>query len=248
MPMHDWTSVEPGVYHVLHGAWIYAISDALNDGLLPPAYYAMPEQRVPVLEVDVLTLRGRDTDPIPAAAVPAGSGRATAGLVERAARAPRSRQRRLTVRHVSNHRPVAVVELVSPGNTANRHEYRRFVGKVADLIDGGIHVLVINPFRAPPLAPAGLHAAIWKAVARPPKGQAPFSPTPDRPLLTASYHTSDAEVAVTLQPFAVGEPVPDAPLYLAADESHVTIPLDATYAAAFPRVPQLWREVLERAG
>ena len=163
--------------------------------------------------------------------------------MEQAARATRHPQRRVTVRHASTHKPVAVVELVSTGNTKDRREYRRFVGKVADLIDAGIHVLVIDPFRPPP-APAGRHAAIWKAVARPRKGRPPFTPPADRPLLTASYGSPSADVTARLQPFAVGEAVPDAPLDLTADGDYVTILLEATYAA-YPKVPKLWRDVLE---
>lgn len=246
MPMHDWTKVEDsGSYHVFHGAWLYAISDALNGGLLPPGYYAMPEQRVPVLEADVLTLRRPDRGPAQPAA-PAARTQSSAGLVERAARVRRSPQRRVVVRHVSTHKPVAVVELISPANTANRREYRRFVAKAADLIDAGIHLLVIDPFRPPPLAPAGLHAAIWKAVARPPKGHTPFAAPADRPLLVASYRAAPSEVTATLHPFAVGEPVPDAVLALAGEDESVSLPLEATYAAAYPRVPQIWRDVLER--
>ena len=49
-----------------------------------------------------------------------------------------------------------------------------------------------------------------------------------------------------LQPFAVGEPVPAMPLYLGWEgEEYVTVPLEATYAAAWPEVPKIWRAVLE---
>jgi len=40
-------------------------------------------------------------------------------------------------------------------------------------------------------------------------------------------------------------PAPDFQLDLTADESFVTLPLEATYAAAWPDVPKVWRDVRE---
>jgi hypothetical protein len=48
MPIHDWTKVDAGIFHDFHGLWIQVIKLALNDGLLPPDYYALSE-RVNVL-------------------------------------------------------------------------------------------------------------------------------------------------------------------------------------------------------
>ena len=41
--------------------------------------------------------------------------------------------------------------------------------------------------------------------------------------------------------FAAGRPVPAMPLDLTADEGGVTVPLDDTYAAAWPEIPAVWR-------
>src|SRR5438874_6666719 len=46
MPVHDWTLVEAGIFHGFHTVWIGAINNALNEGLLPKGYYALPEQQV----------------------------------------------------------------------------------------------------------------------------------------------------------------------------------------------------------
>ena len=35
----------------------------------------------------------------------------------------------VTIRHRSNHRVIAIVEIVSPGNKSNRHSIRAFVEK-----------------------------------------------------------------------------------------------------------------------
>jgi hypothetical protein len=44
MPVHDWTRVDAGIFHAFHHYWISHISGALNRGLLPASYYALPEQ------------------------------------------------------------------------------------------------------------------------------------------------------------------------------------------------------------
>src|ERR1700692_246020 len=50
--------VQAGIFHAFHHRWIWAISDTLNAGLLPPDYYALPEQQAAGFGPDVLTLQG----------------------------------------------------------------------------------------------------------------------------------------------------------------------------------------------
>jgi hypothetical protein len=57
MPVHDWTRVEAGIFHAFHHDWITFISRALNDGRLPPDYYALPEQIAGTFGPDVLALQ-----------------------------------------------------------------------------------------------------------------------------------------------------------------------------------------------
>ena len=61
MPIHDWTRVDAGIFHAFHVQWIAEIARALNGGLLPPSYYALPEQITSGMGPDVLTLRGPGT-------------------------------------------------------------------------------------------------------------------------------------------------------------------------------------------
>lgn len=252
MPMHDWTKVEAGIYHAFHGFWLRTMARTLNDGLLPAGYYALPEQKSAGLEVDLLTLQGPAT-PTANGPVPTAGGlarpapRSAAGVLEKEEPAPARKRpgRRLAIRHVTNHKAVAVIELVSPGNTDNRRDYNQFVAKAEYLLAGGVHLSVIDPFRPPAFAPAGLHAAIWKKAARRRKGRTPFAVPADRPLLAASYCASAAELTAVVEPFAVGEPVPAVPLYLTPDGEGVTVPLEDTYTAAWPDVPAYWRDVLE---
>ena len=46
MPIHDWTRVDAGLFHAFHHRWIDALCDALNGGVLPADYFALPEQRI----------------------------------------------------------------------------------------------------------------------------------------------------------------------------------------------------------
>jgi len=56
MPVHDWTRVDAGIFHAFHHGWITELARALNRGLLPSEYYALPEQHAAGFGTDVLTL------------------------------------------------------------------------------------------------------------------------------------------------------------------------------------------------
>jgi hypothetical protein len=43
MPIHDWARVDAGIFHHFHQRWIGAITDVLNQRLLPEEYYALAE-------------------------------------------------------------------------------------------------------------------------------------------------------------------------------------------------------------
>ena len=58
---------------------------------------------------------------------------------------PYARKRnRVVIRHVSDHRVVAVLEIISPGNKASRHAFTFFVQKSLELFDAGIHLLILD--------------------------------------------------------------------------------------------------------
>src|SRR3954467_9282289 len=62
MPAHDWTRVEAGIFHAFHHEWITEIGRALNRGLLPDDYYALPEQQAAGFGPDVLALQTKRDD------------------------------------------------------------------------------------------------------------------------------------------------------------------------------------------
>jgi hypothetical protein len=76
MPIHDWTRVDAGLFHAFQQLWIATVSRALNQGVLPTDYYALPEQSIP----DDLTLK---LSPGPNAPNVAGAGLAVAGAPPR---------------------------------------------------------------------------------------------------------------------------------------------------------------------
>lgn len=246
MPIHDWTRVDPNIYHHFHGRWIFAMADALNTGILPKTHYALAEQVTRLMGPDVLTLER------PAAGQPPGDGPATgeAATLTVTATPPRTRfavaerpkplrrrQWRLPVRHVADHRMVALIELVSPSNKAGRYKFKTFVEKAAGAIEAKIHLLVIDPFPPGRRDPNGVHAAIWDEVV----GR-PFTLPADKPLTIASY-SSGEEVAAYVEPVAVGDSLPDMPLFL-EPEAYVKVPLEATYQAAWRTFPDEWKAVL----
>src|SRR5438132_13455249 len=62
MAVHDWNRVPAGIFHDFHHEWISVIRRALNDGLLPPDYYALAEQQAAGFGPDVLTLQTKDSE------------------------------------------------------------------------------------------------------------------------------------------------------------------------------------------
>src|SRR5262245_48655053 len=112
MPVHDWTRVDAGIFHAFHHDWITEIARALNRGLLPTDYYALPEQHAAGFGPDVLTLQGFQEDNGNVGreqpAVPGGGGTslllATPKLqptAETAMEFYRRKQKVIAVRHVS---------------------------------------------------------------------------------------------------------------------------------------------------
>jgi hypothetical protein len=136
---------------------------------------------------------------------------------------------RVTVRHRLGE-IVAVLEIVSPGNKASKHALRGFVEKSAALIDQGVHLLVVDllpPFRRDP---HGIHKAIWDEFA-----DEEYSPPAAKPLTLVVYDAGPPVVAY-VEPVAVGESLPDMPLFLKPD-FYVPTPLESTYEASWNVVP-----------
>jgi hypothetical protein len=239
--MHDWTRVSAGIYHDFHHEWISEIKRALNRGLLPSDYYALAEQQAAGFGPDVLTLQDLDSS----SATDAGGALLktrpkTSHYAESEAEFLRRRKSSIAVRHVSGDRIVAMVEIVSPGNKSNVNAFRAFVNKACELLEHGIHLLLIDPFPPGKRDPEGIHAAIWAMIE-----DDPFTLPAERPLTLAAYE-SDVITRAYFETIAVGDSLPDMPLFLEPG-AHVLAPLEATYMAAWDTVPLRWQREIAPA-
>jgi Protein of unknown function (DUF4058) len=249
MPVHDWACVDAGILHAFHHDWITELARALNRGLLPPDYYALPEQVAAGFGPDVLTLQGSADDNSNDGSGSRGGAPAEGGGVRLAPLALqptaemdmaffRRKQKGIAIHHVVGDRIVAMIEIVSPGNKAARNPLRAFAQKAAELLESGVHLLVIDLFPPGRRDPDGIHGEIWQEVA----GQECKTPA-DKPLTLAAYEARNALRAYVAH-VTVGEALPDRPLFLETGQA-VMVPLEATYIAAFADVPRRWRRVLE---
>ena len=247
MPVHDWTRVEAGILHDFHHEWISTIRRALNDGLLPPDYYALAEQQAAGFGPDVLALQSaqpRDTDE-PDSREPLGGSN---GLLlappkvqftaEYNQQFYRRKKSTIAVRHVSGDHLVAVLEIISPGNKSGKHAFKALIDKACELLEHKINLLFVDLFPPTKRDPNGIHASIWDAIT-----EEAFTVPPDKPLTLAAY-MSDLTVKAYVNTVAVGDPLPDMPLYL-EPHGYVLVPLESTYQAAWQAVPRRWRSVLE---
>jgi hypothetical protein len=247
MPVHDWRKVDDGIFHDFHCAWITHLKESLNEGVLPDGYYAMAEQHARDRIPDVLTFRVPDSDSAPHVSLPdRGVALADAPpqvsrkLVADTAFAYHTRRRTLTIRHVSNHRIVALLEIVSPGNKDRASHVDTFVEKVDSALEKGIHVLLVDLFPPGKYDPQGIHGAVWTRYSA-----FEFVVPPGQRLTMVSYRTDDATVEAYVEHFTFGDRLTQMPLFLDSD-FYINIPLELTYETAYRGVPAFWRDVLER--
>jgi hypothetical protein len=86
------------------------------------------------------------------------------------------------------------------------------------LLDKGIHLLILDLHPPGRRDPHGIHGAIWDYI----EDSVPKQ-SPGKPLTLASYE-SGPTVTAYVYPVAVGEVLPDVPLFLAPG-GHVLVPL-----------------------
>lgn len=250
MPLHDWTRVDAGIFHALHVAWVPEIQGALNGGLLPEGYYALAEQHAGRSIADVLTLHTSPVDPkqrserLPPA--PATGGVALAEAPPRTRRrhtiepSALGRRRSLAIRHVSGHRLVALVEIISPANKDRSRHIKEFVDKAATALELGVHLLLVDLFPPGPHDPSGMHGAILQELD---PSEPPYHVPADEPATLASY-AAGPPVEIYVEHIGVGAQLPEMPLFFHS-ERYINVPLEPTYQAAYGRMPAFWREVLE---
>jgi hypothetical protein len=240
MPIHDWTRVPAGTYHFFHQRWIQDLAAALNTGVLPEGYFAMSEvdAKGPIPDV----LASEDQPSMPPISPPGihvldrpprtrivTRGENTAGYARRADR--------LSV-YLPQGTLIAVIEIVSPGNKDSTNGLRAFVRKAGKLLRRGVHLLIVDLFPPSVRDPQGIHKAIWDQFK-----EEPFELPPDKPLTLASYVAGSEKVAY-VENAAVGDPLPEMPIFLMLDY-YVPCPLEASYQAAWSMFPAALKGPLE---
>src|SRR5947209_3215766 len=69
-------------------------------------------------------------------------------------------QRTLVIRHTSDDRIVAMIEVLSPGNKSSRHAIRSFLDKAIAALDSGVHLVLVDVHPPGPRDPNGIHGAV----------------------------------------------------------------------------------------
>jgi hypothetical protein len=239
MPVHDWSRVIAGVFHDFHQAWIVALSNALNAGVLADDYYAMIElaagSRSDVLTRDEAEDSDgwRDRDVADGGVAVAERPPKVRYTLEAEAAIYAAKADRIALYHTSGDRVVAFLEIVSPGNKRSQVAVRQLLDKLAGALEQGRHLLVIDLHPPGRHDPDGLHAALW--------GSTP-GVTSEQPLSLAAYRADTCPTAY-FEPIATGDVLPDMPLFLTPDR-YVNVPLETTYQTAWRGVPQRWKRVI----
>jgi hypothetical protein len=240
MPIHDWTRVDAGLFHAFHQRWISALCDALNSGVLPSDYFALPEQSIRGPIPDVLTLElasATGVDSVGDVGLAVATTPPKTHLTRRSEpKTYAGKANRITVRHRHGN-VVAVIEIVSPGSKASRSEFRTFVEKTADLIGRGIHLLIIDLFPPGKRDPRGIHKAIWDEFE-----EEDLELPAGKPLTVASYDAGPPQVAY-VEFLGAGDQLPNMPLFL-KPEIYVWAPLEATYQTSWSVFPTALKGLL----
>src|SRR5207302_1421650 len=182
-----------------------------NAGRLPPGYFAMVEQKTGGPEPDVVTLElNQPTSSASGGLVVEFQPPKTRFAARTEAATYARKANRVTVRHPDGD-VVAVLEIVSPGNKDSRHALRTFTRKAVEFLHAGVHLLIVDLFPPSRRDPQGIHKAIWDRLR-----EEPFTLPPDKPLTVAAYAVGTETVAY-VEPVAVGDALPDMPIFLTAD-------------------------------
>jgi hypothetical protein len=142
------------------------------------------------------------------------------------------------IRHATDDRIVALIEIVSPGNKSSKKRMTSFVEKATEALFRGYHLLIVDLFPPGRRDPNRIHSEIWESFS-----DEKFDFPAEEPVTFASYCAGSPK-EVFVETAAIGQPLPDMALFL-EPEFWVKVPLEATYQAAYRGMPRKWKEVLE---
>ncbi len=214
MPVHDWTRVDVGVFHAFHHGWISEISRELNRIIPADKYYALP------------VLIFGDT-------VPPSSVSKIVDVIEWYA----NKKKSVAVFRRTDHLTVAVLDIVTPGNKCSRGTIELFGKQYRGVLEPGCNLDVIDLYPPTSRDPEGIHPVIW---GEDDAGEYKFDPA--HPLTCAAY-VGGADAQAFVEPVAVGDVLPNLPLFLLSDV-YVNVPLEATYRSAFEALPKFLQDDL----
>jgi hypothetical protein len=242
MPVHDWSRVSAAVFHDFHHAWVGRLRDVLNERLLPNGFYAMSEQQAGQIAPDVLSLQRSDVSEWRTS--DSGNVQAVADAPPKVWQMITSEQsayilkrRTLAIRSTSHDRLVALIEVVSPGNKSGVHPFGQFVDKAIACFERELHLLVIDLHKPTKRDPQGIHGAIIRDF-----DESEYRAPDDKKLTLVSYE-SGIPLNSYIQPIAVGDVLPDMPLFI--DRGlYVNVPLEETYQAGFQGMAKHYKQQL----
>ncbi len=146
----------------------------------------------------------------------------------------REQRRTISIRQEPENRVVAMIEVLSPGNKDGSKAMDEFVAKSIEVMDAGIHLLIVDLFPTSVCNPEGIHGLLWNDS---------FKLPDDRRLTLVSYRIDVLNEAF-IEPVAVGQEMHDMPVFL--DRAwYVNAPLRSTYESAWRGVPKPFQGVLE---
>ena len=232
---------DDAVYHSFQLDWSCRLSDQLNHGVLPQALYAMTE----TLELRPLA----EFCPLPEPEGPLVLCHWEENLPDATAQPPRTRfqfrdDRKqyackvVTIRD-DLHQPVAVVFWITRQDKETPYRLAALLRHAVGALTRDIHLLVVDLFPPSVRDPHGIHKKIWEQFK-----PEPFDLPPDKPLTLAAY-AAGAEKVAYVENVAVGESLPDMPIFL-TPEHYVPCPLEASYRMAWSVFPGALKGPLER--
>ena len=219
---HPWRS--------FHGAWAAAMARLLNQGVLPPGYYAGPlVDRGGPIEIDMAALREHEaSQPAGGAAAPQTWAPPAPGLAVTVELPVTDEVEVQVFAHDGNPRLASAVELVSPRIEDRPQARQAFAVKCVGYLQQGSSVVVVDTVTT---RRADLNAAILSLL-----GVENSSAIPAN-LSAVSYQAMGREeetqqLQLWPAPLALGQPLPTLPLWIAADFS-VPLDLEASYQATY---------------
>ena len=247
--VHDWSKLFDGAFHDFHTSWIGAIRTSLNNGLLPPGYYAAAEQVVGGPSPDVVTLdawqpddnehrdRDRFPDSFAGGVTLADSPPAVQYRIQLERDTFVAKANHIAIRHLANDRLVAVIEIVSAGNKSAPRTLRPFSERVYSLMVERVHLVLIDLIRSGNCCPDGLPTYL---------SFSNFNATPniteDKPFTLTAVRSGETYEAF-VETIGVGDTLTDMPLFL-NDSQYIPLPLEQTYESAWQGVPLPWKQKL----